>query len=120
LELLGRDTSLGRGHEKGSIEPRTKWSIGLMEDSVSGRRDTSTTELARVEFRACPLVMFGYFSTLLTKYAVRIASLKKGVQASIFVRESLIKVFNSVGFHILSPILFYTYTIAQYLRNVKG
>jgi hypothetical protein len=44
----------------------------------------------------------------------------KKVKASIIGRKLGLKVFDSVGFHPLSPISFYTYTIPQNIRVVKG
>jgi len=91
-----------------------------MEYSTRSRGNTHTTKLARVKFHICSLIMLGYLSTFLAKYTIRIAGLKQKIKASIISGELLVEVFYSVGFHFFTPNLFYTYTITQGLRNVKG
>jgi hypothetical protein len=120
LELLSGDTSPGRCHREDSVKPRAERSVRFVEDSARSRSNTHTAKFTRVEFHTRPLVMPGYLSALLAIYTIWITGFEKEIKASIICRKLFLKVFYSVGFHVVSTILIYIYTITQELRSVKG
>jgi len=128
LKLLGRNTSLSRGHQKDGVKPRAERGIRLVEDSASRRRNAVAAELTGVELSGnllavlCyrPAIVLGYLATLLAEHAIRITAFEKELKAGIIGRELGFKVFDSVGFHLSYSALCYTINIAQILRSVKG
>lgn len=122
LELLGRNSGFGGGHQEDSVEPRTKRGIRLVEDSTSRRREVRPAELTGIDLTVGYPVMSGDFLALLAVNTIRIATLEYTLKASIISRILLVKVFECVFrcFHFSLQSQVSNRSIAQILRDVKG
>jgi hypothetical protein len=102
------------------MKPRPEWGVRLVEDSASGRGYMRATELTRINLTANDAIVSSNSLAFLTEGTFWPARILEEFEAGIISRELSLKVFDSVGFHLFSPISIYTYTIAQNIRVVKG
>ncbi len=94
LELLGRDTCLGRSHKEYSVKPRTERGVRFVEDSASSWGNMRITELTGINLPISDSVVSSDFLALLTEDTLRPASCLEEVKAGIVIRELFLKIFE--------------------------
>lgn len=120
LKLFGRDASLGSRKQECCVEPRTQRRRRLVKDSSRGWRDLIAANITLISLASFHMVKVSRLFAYGAFDHLREALLSKPFKTSIIVGEPLVEVFYRVGFHCLSPISTYTYTIAQNVYVVKG
>lgn len=122
FKLFSRDTAAGAGHQEHGMKPVAKWGRRFVEYSTSQRTYLITAEVAGVNWLAPYTIMGSYLLALGAVHAVRIATLKDTLKASIIGRilfvELLYRVFCRFHFSLQSQVS--NRSIAQNVRDVKG
>jgi len=101
LELLGGDACFGGSQEEYGVKPRAERGIRFVKDSASRRGYMRTAELTGVDLAGGYPVVGGDFLTLVAVDSFGKAGFFEEVKASVFIRKLLLKISDSVGFHVL-------------------
>jgi len=122
LNLFGRNPAASLSHEVDRVEPRGQRRRRFLKDSAGGRVNVMAAAVARLRRATHHAVMFAYSFASLAVDSIRVEVIAKPLKAGRIIRELLLEVLESVGFHRWFAVHGYlpTLKVAKCVPTVKG